>query len=221
MVSIECLVGLPWHHEYLVRMWYDDAGDASNCTHPDAYEEKGRLGRGVSASGRVRIPVASVALASTDLMRRVIIMIICQLVYASKTIDSPDPSHETWPVAISTQLVQSLSIVTACSPQFKPFLDSLRSTGMRLGGMTSYGHSQKGYGSYSASRARSRRGTVRSDTHELVPLPMQDTHQATVTISTPSLGWDGESQSSQAPIIHEIRTWTVTEVRRSFAENSK
>lgn len=102
MVSIECLVGLPWHHEYLVRMWYDGAGDASNCTHPDAYEEKGRLGRGVSASGRVRIPVASVALASTDLMRRVIIMIICQLVYASKTIDSPDPSHETWPVAIST-----------------------------------------------------------------------------------------------------------------------
>ncbi|KAE8163871.1 hypothetical protein BDV40DRAFT_287404 [Aspergillus tamarii] len=161
-------------------------------------------------------------LAGVFLLRvAVIIMIVCQLVYATKTADSPDPSHETWPVAISTQLVQSLSIVTACSPQFKPFLDSLRSTGMRLGGMTSYGHSQKGYGSYSASRARSRRGTDRSDAHELVPLPMQDTHQATVTTSTPSLGWDGESQSSQTHIIHEIRTWTVTEVRRSFAENPK
>ncbi|KAE8417379.1 hypothetical protein BDV36DRAFT_256811 [Aspergillus pseudocaelatus] len=161
-------------------------------------------------------------LAGVFLLRvAVIIMIVCQLVYATKTADSPDPSHETWPVAISTQLVQSLSIVTACSPQFKPFLDSLRSTGMRLDGMTSYGHSQKGYGSYAASRARSRRGTDHSDAHELVPLPMQDTHQATVTTSTPSLGWDGESQSSQTHIIHEIRTWTVTEVRRSFAENSK
>ncbi|KAF7592272.1 hypothetical protein BBP40_000403 [Aspergillus hancockii] len=150
----------------------------------------------------------------------VIILIICQLVYFGTTADSSDPTNDTWPVVICTQLVQSLSIVTACSPQFKPFLDSLRSTGMRLGGMTSYGHSQKAYGSYSVSRARSRVGTVRSNAHELVSIPIQDSHQTTVTVSSPSLGWDAESQSSQTHIIRETRTWTVTEARRSYAGNS-
>ncbi|KAE8373573.1 hypothetical protein BDV26DRAFT_296803 [Aspergillus bertholletiae] len=160
-------------------------------------------------------------LAAVFLLRvAVIIMIICQLVYARQTSESPDLTHETWPVAISTQLVQSLSIVTACAPQFKPFLDNLRSTGMRLGGMTSYGHSQKEYGSYSVTRGRSRRVTVPSDTHELVPLPEQDAHQTTVTASRPSLGWDAESQSSQTHIIHETRTWAVTEVRRASVVES-
>ena len=113
-----------------------------------------------------------------------IIAILCQIIYARQTANSPNITSDTWPVAISTQLAQCFGIVTACSPQFKPFMDSLRSTGMRIDGMTRYGTSQKGYGSQSASRvptlhSRSRR---LSEIHELVPLPAKDSHhQATVT----------------------------------------
>lgn len=147
-----------------------------------------------------------------------IIAILCQIIYARQTANSPNITSDTWPVAISTQLAQCFGIITACSPQFKPFMDSLRSTGMRIDGMTRYGTSQKGYGSQSASRvptlhSRSRR---LSEIHELVPLPAKDSHhQATVTTATGGHDWDAESQTSQSRIIREVRTWTVTDAPRS------
>ncbi|KAE8355354.1 hypothetical protein BDV28DRAFT_48871 [Aspergillus coremiiformis] len=143
----------------------------------------------------------------------VIASILCQVIAISKWSASPDLTYESWVVVISTQLVQSLSIMTACSPQFRPFLDGLRSTGVRLDEITTHSRSQKGYGSSSASRARSRKleGTDRDDAHELVTVPI---HQTTVTTSAPSANWDAESQCSDTHIIREIRTWTVTEARR-------
>ncbi|KAJ5313523.1 Cyanide hydratase [Penicillium atrosanguineum] len=151
-------------------------------------------------------------LASVFLLRvAVVIAIICQLAYAHENESTTDPSWDTWTVAISTQMVQSLSIVTACSPQFKPFLDSLRSSGMSLGD-SSYESKQRTYGatSYYKSSRVGRAGDMRSDTHELVPIHGDGLNHTTVTSTADC---DTESQSSQAQIIREVRTWTVTAQR--------
>lgn len=143
----------------------------------------------------------------------VVIAIICQLAYAKDTKGSGDPSWDTWTVVVSTQMTQGLSIVTACSPQFKPFLDSLRSSGMSLGG-TSYGSRQRTYAgtTYKVSRGH-RTGETPSETHELVTMP-GDTVNQTIVTSSPDC--DAESQTSQSQIIREVRTWTVTETRREY-----
>ncbi|KAH8422279.1 uncharacterized protein LDX57_000037 [Aspergillus melleus] len=154
----------------------------------------------------------------------VIVAILCQIVYARQTAHSTNITSDTWPVAISTQLAQCFSIVTACSPQFKPFMESLRSTGMRIDGMTRYGTSQKGYGSQSASRASTlgSRSRHRSEVHELVSLPAKDSHhQATVTTAGAGYDWDAESQTSQSRIIREVRTFTVTDAPRSSGGESQ
>jgi hypothetical protein len=73
--------------------------------------------------------------------------------------------------------------------------------------------SSEGYGSkhktYGVSTFKSRRTQdTRSDTHELVSLPREETHRTVVTSAQED---DAESQSSHSNIIMETRTWTVTE----------
>lgn len=143
---------------------------------------------------------------------RVVIAIICQLAYTSRLKNSDDPAWDAWAMTICTQMVQALSIVTACSPQFKPVLDNLRSSGMGISG-SSYDSRQRTYAygtQYKASRAN-RTNDTRSDTHELVPLP-DESRSHTVVTSTPEC--DAESQTSETQIIRETRTWQVTESRR-------
>ncbi|KAE8363149.1 hypothetical protein BDV27DRAFT_130326 [Aspergillus caelatus] len=140
----------------------------------------------------------------------VIAAIIGQLVYVNRTIDSKDPTFDTWSATVSTQLVQCLSVVTACSPQFKPFMDSLRSTGMRIDGLTSYNMaSTKRHGLSSLRYQSTFHG---SEVHELTPIsPVKDTYETTVTASEAISDGDSGSQSSQTHIIREVRTFTVTE----------
>ncbi|KAJ5279373.1 hypothetical protein N7478_004745 [Penicillium angulare] len=143
----------------------------------------------------------------------VIIAIICQLAYGSQTRSSTDSSWDSWTVTVSTQMAQALSIITSCSPQFKPFLDSLRSSGMSLGG-TSYGSKPRTYAygtTYKASRG-GRTADTRSDTHELVPITERNATHTLITTTADDC--DAESQSSESRIIRETRTWTVTETRR-------
>lgn len=143
----------------------------------------------------------------------VIAATICQLIYVNKTINSEDPTFDTWSATVSTQLVQCLSVVTACSPQFKPFMDSLRSTGMRIDGLTSYNMaSTKRHGLSSLRYHSTFHG---SEVHELTPVrPVKDTYETTVTASGAISDGDAESQSSQTHIIREVRTFTVTETVR-------
>ncbi|CAD6583794.1 MAG: hypothetical protein ASARMPRED_001505 [Alectoria sarmentosa] len=56
----------------------------------------------------------------------VIAAIIPQITYLDRTSHTPDPTHSTWPVIICTQIIQCLSIVTACVVYLKPFLDSIQ-----------------------------------------------------------------------------------------------
>ncbi|KAE8396160.1 hypothetical protein BDV23DRAFT_178216 [Aspergillus alliaceus] len=151
----------------------------------------------------------------------VIAAIVCQLVFNARTANSPDSTSDTSPATIATQAAQCLSIVTACSPQFKPFMDSLRSTGMRAEGMTKES-SRKQYRS-SLSHMKT---TLFSQDNSLTPSQGvelsvisrdQDGDQAFATAARSVHDSDAESHHSQAHIIREARTWTVTEPRRTSA----
>lgn len=106
-----------------------------------------------------------------------------------------------------TELAQALSIITSCAPQLKPFLDSLQSTGMRLDGVTR---------SYKTNASGSYERSGRSGPGSSIKLTSFSRREGNQTVvSTAKRDWDVESQSSQAPIIHETRTWTVTETPRT------
>lgn len=76
-------------------------------------------------------------------------------------------------------------------------------------GDSGYGSKQRTYGGTSSHKL-SRAGHTRdaqSDTHELITINADSTNYTTVTSA---VDCDAESQSSQAQIIREVRTWTVT-----------
>lgn len=153
----------------------------------------------------------------------VILAIIGQLVYANRTIDSSDQISDTWPLAICTQLTQCLSVVTACSPQFKPFIDSLRSTGLRVDAITRHDTSHIGYNHSSPpvksqSHSQDQSG---AEVHELTSIGRNKSYRHTTTIITAKRDSDAGSDSSEAHIIREVRTWAVTaSPRNSFRESS-
>ncbi|KAB8248158.1 hypothetical protein BDV35DRAFT_174795 [Aspergillus flavus] len=153
----------------------------------------------------------------------VILAIIGQLVYANRTIDSSDQISDTWPLAICTQLTQCLSVVTACSPQFKPFMDSLRSTGLRVDAITRHDTSHIGYNHSSPpvksqSHSQDQSG---AEVHELTSIGRNKSYRHTTTIITAKRDSDAGSDSSEAHIIREVRTWAVTaSPRSSFRESS-
>ena len=157
---------------------------------------------------------------------------IAQIVVLNNTFDDPDVTYATWSVSVTNQLILCSSIITACSAQLKPFLDSLRSSGMRLDALTgSYQYKSQRhyvydsnhnriyakYGSNPASKQRSihlRSLTGRS------ARPENDliTSEAYVSSSRPSPDWDQTSATSQSKIIREVRTFAVTEERRRSSD---
>ncbi|PGH20067.1 hypothetical protein AJ80_03717 [Polytolypa hystricis UAMH7299] len=154
-----------------------------------------------------------------------------QIVYFNRTVDSLDRTFDPWPKTLATQIVQNLSIVTACIPYLKPFLESLESGVMRNDDQR---RRQQLTGEYSGSYSRSKNNNNSkrsssglkafknkisskassshdSNVHELnmfVPAVERKTNKATAERAERE--WDdNNSQSSQARIIKETRTWTV------------
>ncbi|KAJ5952228.1 uncharacterized protein N7479_010641 [Penicillium vulpinum] len=205
--AFQCDVPQTWN--YLYGSCFDRAAWWNYLGVTNILSEAGIMGQALLVIVRIQTDLSRKAsLASVFLIRVIVIIaIICQLAYASQSRSSTDSTFDAWAVPISTQVTQTLSIVTACSPQFKPFLDNLRSSGMGLGLTSSNGHGSK-HKTYGMSSFKNSRRTqdTRSDTHELVSMP-QGTHRTIVT-SVPDD--DAESQSSQSNIIMETRTWTVT-----------
>ncbi len=62
---------------------------------------------------------------------RVIIATIVQLAFLDSSLSSQDFTLHIWPYMICTGCVQALSIITACIPYLKPFLESLQAGAMR------------------------------------------------------------------------------------------
>lgn len=146
----------------------------------------------------------------------VIAAIVVHITTLNASFAANDSTYEPWIATIASQVAICMSNVTACSPQFKPFLESLRSSGMRLDTLTTKTSPQTGNGtsvSHIGSKGISfalRSITGRGKRNESMP------YVRTVVTANPNAtpDWDGSSQTSQSRIIRETRTWTVVEERR-------
>lgn len=102
------------------------------------------------------------------------------------------------------QVVQSLSIITACWGQLKPFLNKLKSNGLRIQGVEYENVTAKGpyagsYGQHDATHS------TQDNNHELIPGISRRQNTTLSALRT----WDAGSQSSQTGMIRETQTWRV------------
>lgn len=137
-----------------------------------------------------------------------------------------------WQAIVTAQVVQCLSIVTACVPYLKPFLDSLESGQMRADdlrrrgkmGISGYGGSgsnQQSGGTAGAKPAlvdaTASSSSQKSELHEMLDIPEDKRCIVTATAAgakDPTAGWDGQSHTSQTVLIKQTRTWDVDVERR-------
>ncbi|KAL9010554.1 MAG: hypothetical protein Q9173_004521 [Seirophora scorigena] len=141
--------------------------------------------------------------------------VIVQLSYTSRARRTADATFDTWPVVLSAQIVQSISIITACVPCLKPFLESLESGMMRVD-LRARSHGHYGYGSHNLTNLSSKS----SGKKEKSPLSSNLSHHkhfrhlpdvSTVISANPDeRERDSDSQKSSARIIKYTRTWEVT-----------
>ncbi|KAL5337417.1 hypothetical protein BJX70DRAFT_399721 [Aspergillus crustosus] len=153
--------------------------------------------------------------------------LLAYIILLHHTIDSPDPTSSTWSLTVATQIALCLSVVTASTPQFVPVLRHLQSTGMRLDGLTRHTLSSNAQYTNTPSRSRTkyflsgqrtRDDSVLELDNMSVPFAVTETTVTGAHGQVKSAGdddrdndRDDDSQSSQANIIRETRTWVVTE----------
>lgn len=148
---------------------------------------------------------------------------VLQLFYLNHASHSRNPTLDFWSTAVCTQVVQSLSIITACVPYLKPFFESLesgmiRSDDLRRRGMKfPYGYgSGKSAGSTTQgpSQTPSRIAKPLETSHELRAIPTAASmgfghHANATTVTATRDDWDDGSETSQSKIIRQTTTWTV------------
>lgn len=144
---------------------------------------------------------------------------------------SSDPTFDLWLVVLITEIVQSLSLITACVPYLKPFLEALETGMIRASAGTQIHGYGSGYGSGSgnrfkpygpasklsskANRGRQQNG-VRMDNLGYPPgganlgASSPNTQTVTVTSKRHTGDSDGDSQSSESKIIKKTIGWSVT-----------
>ena len=146
----------------------------------------------------------------------VIAAIIVHISTLNASFAAQDSTYESWIATIASQVAICMSNVTACSPQFKPFLESLQSSGMRLDTLMINTHHQPKDGpSISEIGTKGISLALRSITgrgKRTENMPYVKTMVTANPDATPA--WDASSQTSQSRIIRETRTWTVFEEPR-------
>ncbi|KAL4749889.1 hypothetical protein BDW72DRAFT_177332 [Aspergillus terricola var. indicus] len=179
---------------------------------------------GIQAAWKKKLMFASVFLSRVF----VIIPLIAEIVFTheARNPDSDDPTYASCLAQIASQIVQSMSILTACWGQVKPFLNQLKSNGLRIRGVEyQYSVGTGGKGQASASRSSgysrgqpSRGHRARGEEHyELVPVTVGQSE--TTVEAAASHGWDADADayadsrscSSRTGIIRETRTWDVSD----------
>ena len=154
-------------------------------------------------------------------------MTITHLEWLNLVSGGHDPTFDLWLPTLAVQVIQNLSIITACIPYLKPFLESLE-TGM-LGSNDHHRHrlsatyrntdetvTSTESVSLRHSLAKILRGSPKvSKTSTAISLQIAaGSPQQSVTVwaghsNNDVSPWDAASQGSQAKIIRQTRTWTV------------
>ncbi|KAI0412116.1 hypothetical protein F5X98DRAFT_382917 [Xylaria grammica] len=138
----------------------------------------------------------------------VIAALIWQIVESRNISDRQDPTFLYWTFAISTSVTQNLAVVVACIPYLKPFLDSLESGLIRSDDIRRRGNLA---GKSTSSNYHNQTDETASS-HAMQDLGPSETG-ATVSVVVGNEqrdDWEGESHSSEANLIKQVRTWGVT-----------
>ena len=77
---------------------------------------------------------------------------MCKLAFWNRIPHPTDPTLDTWPATICTQIIQCLSLSSACFLYLKPFLDSVQSGFIRSDDLRRRGSDYKSAGSTSTRR---------------------------------------------------------------------
>ena len=131
---------------------------------------------------------------------------MCKLVFWNRTPDPTDPILDTWPATICTQIIQCLSISSACVLYLKPLLDSVESGFIRSDDMRRRGSDYKSGGSTTRRNVFSmdRVGRNKADGTRMRSLSNPHYEGGHATNRDRS-----ESQHSRSQIIKETRTFAV------------
>ncbi|KAL8783596.1 MAG: hypothetical protein Q9213_004525 [Squamulea squamosa] len=148
----------------------------------------------------------------------VLAAIIVQLVYHNHAAHTSDITFKMWPVVLSAQTVQSLSIITACIPCLKPFLESLESGMLRsddlrrrgIGGVYGYGSHNLTHLSSSRSNNKKEKSPFASDSSGGRHYRLPNNISTVVSVNrNDDPKRDSDSQKSSARIIKYTRTFSV------------
>ncbi|MCJ1361828.1 hypothetical protein MMC16_000928 [Acarospora aff. strigata] len=179
------------------------------------------------------LPLIVIWGVNVDLKRKIIIFgcfaprisviaaTIVQLIYLNRAANTSDFTFDHLPFVVCTQVVQNLSVITACIVYLKPFFESLesgmiRSDDLRRRGLKSTtGSNYTGSGgdmptSKTKFALRSARDAV-GESRELDGIGQRN-HTTTVTAAgnlDNQYDWDAGSQKSQSRIITQTTTWAV------------
>ncbi|KAL2046980.1 hypothetical protein N7G274_000998 [Stereocaulon virgatum] len=190
------------------------------------FTEVALIGLPVFAIWKVRITKSKKLVVMSCFALRVTIIgaVIAQLDLLNKLRGSKDITFDSWSYAISTQIVQNLSVITVCIPYVRNVLVGLESGLLQTGAF----HLHKISGTTTdnstshtnaTSKGTENHGPVgrHEDTESLGALgrdasnvgPFHSNNIATIGANPPTEEWDAESQSSRAKIIKQITEWTV------------
>ncbi|KAL8959111.1 MAG: hypothetical protein Q9193_003968 [Seirophora villosa] len=146
---------------------------------------------------------------------RLLLRITDSLSFTSHARGTADAAFDTWPVVLSAQVVQSLSIITACIPCLKPFLESLESGMMRVD-LRARSNGHYGYGSHnltnlsSKSNGKKEKSALSSNLSHHKHFRHLPDVSTVISANHDERERDSDSQKSSARIIKYTRTWEVT-----------
>lgn len=141
---------------------------------------------------------------------RVIAACVCKLVFWNWTPDPTDPTLDTWPATICTQIIQCLSISSACFLYLKPFLDSIESGFIRSDDMRRRGSNYISGGTSTGMNVFSLDSVGQSKDDGTRMKSLSKPHYAADIEGGHAANRDDlESQHSRTQIIKETRTFAV------------
>ena len=144
------------------------------------------------------------------MVNSVVVAIAVQLYYINKVGQHDSPSKD-WHNILSSQIVQNLSIITACVPYLKPLLESLESGMIRSDDLRRRGKDGEYLsGSYRLDESDPKSGSRdTANSNNVVRLGPGRGNVVITGGKSQSPEWDQDSQKSCAHMIKETRTWTV------------
>ncbi|KAB8264831.1 hypothetical protein BDV32DRAFT_144866 [Aspergillus pseudonomiae] len=157
----------------------------------------------VQTTGRKKLVFASIFIPRL----LVVASSIAEIILTEAGAPSTDPFINAAPRTICMEITQSLSIITACWGQLKPFLVRLRSNAFCLHNNQWSSTTYSG-GVRAPQTSSTSKGALSEPGGEFALSPMYGT-KTKISTSRASAEWESQSQSSETYIIRETRTWTV------------